>query len=617
MGFTKRLFIALYVVAGLVAPTCAKAIAQSSPRTVLILDDSDPDSPFSRQIRGQVHSVLDAEVKQGYAIYTEFLNLGHFNESDYDATLHAYVKNKYRNKLVRIIVAIGTRALQFSLRLRADIWPRIPIVFVTFDDTGATGPVPSNTTGIIAQRQFQDLVSAARLLVPHLARIALVGDPIERQPYRQHYLPELRDVKDLKVIDLTGQPLEKVKKRVAALPDDAAIVYIPIFGDKSGMIHNPGEALRDVADVANRPIVVDSAVFIGKGATGGLVPAARDIGRKAGVRIARILKGEAASGIPVETKDFSKPEFDARQLERWNISEASLPADSDVRFREPSAWERYRWQILATAILIALQSLIIGWLLFERRRRHIAEREAHQHLVEVTKMDRAMTASAMSASFAHELNQPLSAILNNAEAAEFLLSGKSFDQNELKEILADIRRDNQRAVEIIKHLRMLLKREDLARHEIDLTKVVNDTLKLVGLQAKKHGVTLEVEPLPADIRVHADSVHIQQVVLNLALNAIDAMQYIPVDERILRLRITRTANEVMVSIADTGMGIPEDKLNSIFEPFVTTKEQGTGLGLSIAKTIIATYGGNIWAEKGARGGAIFHFTLATTHADAA
>ena len=174
MGFTKRLFIALYVVAGLVAPTCAKAIAQSSPRTVLILDDSDSDSPFSRQIRGQVHSVLDAEVKQGYAIYTEFLNLGHFNESDYDATLHAYVKNKYRNKLVRIIVAIGTRALQFSLRLRADIWPRIPIVFVTFDDTGATGPVPSNTTGIIAQRQFQDLVSAARLLVPHLARIALV-----------------------------------------------------------------------------------------------------------------------------------------------------------------------------------------------------------------------------------------------------------------------------------------------------------------------------------------------------------------------------------------------------------------------------------------------------------
>jgi C4-dicarboxylate-specific signal transduction histidine kinase len=227
-----------------------------------------------------------------------------------------------------------------------------------------------------------------------------------------------------------------------------------------------------------------------------------------------------------------------------------------------------------------------------------------------------MTASAMSASIAHELNQPLSAILNNAETAEILLNGISFDQDDLKEIIADIRRDDQRAVDIIKHLRMLLKHDDIALQETNLSKLLSDTLRLVRLHAKNKGVALQVDPLPANILVRADGVHIQQVILNLTLNAIDAMQDIPADDRILRLRVSQKDDRVMVSIADTGTGIPQDKLKGIFEPFVTTKAQGTGLGLSIARTIIRTYGGEIWAENGAEGGAIFHFTLITAQAQA-
>ena len=158
----------------------------------MILDDSDPDSPFSHRIRQQIHATLDQQLQEGYAIYTEFLYLGHFSETHYDATLKAYLKRKYLTNPVSLIIAIGAGALKFSLNLRANAWPQTPIVFKSFDAMLPTGPIPPNTTGIISPRRFRDLVKAARLLVPGLTQIALVGDAIERQPYRRHYRQELQ-----------------------------------------------------------------------------------------------------------------------------------------------------------------------------------------------------------------------------------------------------------------------------------------------------------------------------------------------------------------------------------------------------------------------------------------
>ena len=415
--------------------------------------------------------------------------------------------------------------------------------------------------------------------------------------------------KEVDVIDLSDLCLYQVRKQIAALHDDAAIVYIPIYRDDTGATHNPAEALKAVADVANRPIVVDTDDFIGMGATGGFVMSAEKAAKEVGRRVARILNGEGASTIPVVTKNFNTPVFDARRLKQWGIGESSLPAGSDVRFRQLSVWDLYRWQIVTIVTIIPLQSFIIGWLFYEHRRRRAAERESRQHLLEVAKMDRAMTASAMSASIAHELNQPLGAILNNAEAAEILLSANLPDREQLKEILADIRRDDARAAEIIKRLRALLKHGDLEAKDIDLAEVVNDTVRLFEHQAEEQGVVLKVRSVPDNLWVRADRVHIQQVILNVALNAMDAMQSLPLTARKLELYVNRHNGNITVSIKDTGTGIQEDKLDSIFDPFVTTKKQGTGIGLSIARTIISTYGGKIWAENEPGGGAIFNFTL--------
>ena len=422
MKFGRWFFAAVCVTASLAALTCS--YAEEPPDAILIVDESDSNSPFSHHFREQVHSTLDAESKKPFILYPESLDFGHFNGPAYETTLHAFFTNKYKDKPIGIIVAFGSKALTFMSSVRAKLWPSAPIVFVTFHDAKAT--FPPNATGAVASRRFQELIKSAQYLVPNLAQVALVGDRLDHQPLRTQYQDEIQQLtQNLNVIDLTGLPVEAIKKRVAALPSDTAIAYTPIYSDETGRSHNPGEVLKVLAEVADRPIVVDSETLIGKGATGGIVLSAEELGRDAGHRISRILSGEAAASIPIASGSFTKPIFDARQLKRWGVSELALPSGSDVRFRELNIWDLYRWQIVAIALVIPIQALVILLLFYEHRRRQLAEREAHQNLLQMTQMDRAMTASAMSGSIAHELNQPLSAILNNAEAARNVVNGES------------------------------------------------------------------------------------------------------------------------------------------------------------------------------------------------
>ena len=579
-------------------------------QTVLIIDDSDPDAPFSRELRAQIHSTLDAEVPAGYTVYTEFLNSGHFNEPTYDAALQAYIKEKFRTHGISAIISVGLAALDFSVRLRSDLWPDVPIVFITFDEARARQANPTNTTGIVAPKRFPDLVKAARILAPAAGRIVLVGTPLETQPYRRQYLREIRELsQSTDVIDFTGLAFRELTSRLSKLPDDALIASVPVFEDASGHIHNPVEAMRVLASVANRPIVTDAEFLLPAGAAAGVLLSAADLGRDIGNLAGRILNGESAATIPVQTRDYSRTEFNAQAMARWNIREETLPPGSKILFREVTVWERYRWQILTAVAVLIFQSIVITILLFERYRRRAAEWASHQHLLEVTKMDRALTTGVMSSSIAHELNQPLTAIMNNAEAAAMLLNADPLDRDELKAIIADIRRDDERAANIITHLRMLLRQSELKPAYLALNEVLADSISLIEAQAREYGVTLQTKIPSTPIHVRADSVHIQQVILNLALNAIEAMRDLPPERRLLEIRLQTKDDKAITSISDSGPGIPAEKMATIFSPFVTTKAEGTGLGLSIARTIIVTYGGRIWAENNIAKGAIFQFSL--------
>ena len=507
-----------------------------------------------------------------------------------------------------LLVAQGSSALEFVMRSRAELWPAVPVIFAAVDEeTAARLNLPSDMTGTIYQLPFPNMVTAAEALVPNLKRIALVGDPWERQAFRRHYQGEIRAfVAQFEFIDLIGLPMTEIRKRVAVLPDDTAIVYTGLMDEGAG----PHEGLAAFATVANRPIVIDAETSIGYGGTGGFVATPVPIAQ-ATARIAlRILDGEAPSKIPVVRGDFTRPVFDWHQLQRFGISESRLPAGSEIRFRPPDLWDQYRWEALGVLAIVLLQAAMITWLLFERRRRHIAQLESRRHLLEVIHLNRTATAGALSASVAHELNQPLGAILSNTEAAETLLTMNPPDIGQLKDILADVRRDDQRASDIIRHLRGLLKKGEIELQRFDLRDAISDAIHILEPEAMKRGVLLSAGQGQETCTVRADQVHLQQVLLNLATNGMDAMSDCAPDRRRLEFRAAlRGVSEVEVSVTDTGTGIPKDKLNGIFDTFYTTKRQGTGLGLSIARTLVETYGGRIWAENRTDGGAVFRFTL--------
>ena len=307
--------------------------------------------------------------------------------------------------------------------------------------------------------------------------------------------------------------------------------------------------------------------------------------------------------------------YDWRELQRWNISEASLPPGSVVRFRELTAWERYRWLVIA---VLAAMSFLVGmvtWLLLERRNRRKAEAEARRRSLEVVHLSGTAEAGALSASFAHELSQPLLSIMLSAETAERLLGAEPPNVGRAKEILGDIRQTDQHATEIISHVKKLLKRRsEVEARELDLNRALADAMQVLSPEAKKRNVTLSAIGTQQQLRVRADSIHLQQVILNLARNGMEAMTDIAPDARRITIQMALMGEStVEVAVSDSGTGIAEHKLSEIFDTFYTTKEHGTGLGLSIARTIAETYGGKIWAENCAGGGAVFRFTVPLIH----
>ncbi len=247
---------------------------------------------------------------------------------------------------------------------------------------------------------------------------------------------------------------------------------------------------------------------------------------------------------------------------------------------------------------------LIGSLMDVSDRKHVEE--ANQRLAHVSRL--AMVGE-LSASIAHEINQPLGAILSNADAAEILLSKETIPVEELRQIIDDIRHDDMRAGEVIRHMRSLLRRRELAMQPFDLNRAIADVLNFAGADLGRHGVRVDTEFTLLPI-VHGDQVHLQQVVLNLILNAVDAMEAVPVSRRRLDIRTARSeTGGVEITISDTGIGISPEAAAHLFDSFYTTKPEGMGLGLSIARSIIEAHRGTIRVEPRAGEGACLKVCL--------
>jgi signal transduction histidine kinase len=581
--------------------------AETSQRSVLVLDQSSAGLPFNTALTSAIRATLNAGSTQPISFYSENLDANRFVGQQYEQDFARFLQAKYRDRPIDVVVAVGVAALDFILHNRAELWPSAPVIFTAIDETTASRlKLPENVTGLTMQLTLRDMVSVARMVVPDLRRIALVGDPLDRQTFYRHFKEEVPLIaSQFEIIDLQNMRMAELKDRLGRLPEDTAVIYTGIYFDNEGISYVPGELVTPLAARANRPLIASISSHLNRGAVGGYIVQADPIGQQTARVALRILGGESASSIPV-SRVPSALIFEWPALQRWNISEADLPAGSEVRFRQVGAWEQYRSHVLVAAGAIMLQAALITWLLFERRRRTLAEITSREAMAEMTYMNRRAGAGELSASIAHEINQPLTAVAVTASAALMWLRRDPPDLDEAREALEDIVKDTHRAGDVVKTIRAMF-RKDSRPGSVDINRITKSVLELARVEMNKHGIEVQTElgQLPV---FTGDAIQLQQVVMNLVMNAIEAMH--AAETRVLRIRSEMATPSIMrLSVEDTGSGIGATDIDRVFTPMFSTKAGGMGMGLSICRTIVENHGGRIWAQSRPGGGATFRFEL--------
>jgi signal transduction histidine kinase len=582
-------------------------------RNVLVLYSN------SRLTPGNIE--VDRGLSEGFAttgapdvrLFYEFLDRPYFGGDAYESTVTTYLREKYSAQPLDAIVAVSENALDFLLRKRAMLFPRVPVVYVyVYKSQLATLPsLPVDVVGVPVELDFLATIQLALRWHPAATRLVIVTGTSVRDRelearLRREVPPALGSTK---VEFLAGRSTTAVLKRLGELGPDSVVFTPGYFQDADGNLSSPRDSVASMARAATVPVYGPLDTFIGTGVVGGWTPSFEDMGRQAAQIIAQLFAGAAPSSLRLPEVAPTALRVDWRQVRRWGIDENAIPAEALVYFREPTFWQVYQKEAIIGGAVILLQAALIAMLLLEHRRRRQAESAVHAQRGELWHASRRAVAGELTASIAHEINQPLGAILTNADAGELLLQSGTDRREDLRRILSDIRRDDMRASDVIRRLRALLAKHDPERQAFEPGETVADVMNLLGSEAQRRRVTLSLNSAAPVSRVIGDRIQIQQVLINLTLNAMDAVEDVAEDRRIVEVSVKHTTDEVRITVRDRGHGIAPENLSRLFDSFFSTKQRGMGLGLSIARTIVESHGGRIWAANGPGFGASFHVEL--------
>lgn len=721
----------------LVMPVPA-AVAKENARNILVLFSNDSGLSANIEILKGLRSALGEDDPAPAQMYDEYLDAARFPEAGRAEAMRGFLKTKFALTRIDLVAAIGPEALRFMIGHRQELFPAVPVVFAGIrEESLKTLALPADMTGIISQIDPVKTLQLALRLKPDTERIAVVSGaaPFDKSWYAKARTLFAPFESKHAFTYLSALPLADLLDRVAKLPSKSQIVFLSVFEDGRGVRLRSNAVVEEVARVANAPVYGIYDTYLDRGIVGGYMDTFETVGRETGKLARGILNGDSPQAVSPHEAETHRFIVDWRQMKRWNLNADALPAGTEIRFRDPTAWERYRREIIAIAAVLLLQSVMLLLLASEVRRRkraqHAAEEasermdaavtgadlglwnwnadtdmvwttqrcrkllglcpeaplrrdnfldcltpedrslaqarmtgalrtgkicvseylirlpeggqrwimtktipksaingsperligvilditerkqremEAERQRQELAHLSRVSVLGALSGALAHELNQPLMAILANAEAAS-MLARRPGNAKEIQGILRDIIKDNKRAGNVIHHLRSLLRKEQTAKEPFAANEIVNDVLALCHSDLVIKGVTV-VKRLGRNIPLLlGDAVQLRQVLLNLILNACDAMAETPAGERILTVTTAVEAGSVAFAVGDSGRGVAAETIEDLFQPFYTTKSFGMGLGLPICQWIVAAHGGELTARNNPPGGATFVFDL--------
>jgi len=569
-------------------------------------------SPWS-DIAASFRAEIIKKSPQPIDLYEVSLDTARVQDSREDAPFVEYIKALLSGRSPDLIVPVGAPAASFLQRNRPQLLPRTPMLILGADLRRTPGTTHTEyDTGVPLDLDLPAYLTNILQLLPETTDIAVVvgNSPIERYWTSELHRAFQQFADRVNITWLNDLTLSEMQERAARMPAKSVIFWFLLSEDAAGVPYSEDRALEMMHEVSAVPIFGMGDYQMGRGIVGGPLMQTEALGRQGAEAALRILKGETPSAVDLPSVSFGPPAYDSRELQRWGISETRLPPGSIVHFHQPTIWDQYRWPIVAVATIILLQSILIGCVLFQGRRRREAEAEAALQRKEVEHLMRVSVLGELSGSIAHEVSQPLSAILSNAQAALHLLAQKSPDLVEIHDALEEIVHEDNRAGEVIHRLRDLLKKGERKVENVNINDLVRSTISLLNSELVGRDINVRLDLGNSAFLVRGDPVQLQQVLLNLVMNAMDAMASTPMAWRLILIS-TRGAHSGMVEllVKDSGHGIRPKENGHLFEPFYTTKDHGLGLGLAICSTIIRAHQGKLTLVNDQRGGAIAGFSL--------
>lgn len=603
----------MVILSGWICPADALATEFEEPFRVLILRNTSQYVPAAiLQDRG-MREAFSAPGTRNVELFVETMDTMWFDRSEIEPEFLSLFRKKYGSRKIDLLISAGADALDVAQRLRGVLLRGLPIVFYNVAEDALRGrAIPPDIAGVVLRFDLPGTLGLAMRLQPNARRIVVVSGT---SPYDRNWLRRAREALRsyegrLEVSYWSGQPLQQLLENLRKLSADEMVLYLAFSDDGAGHTYSPADVAKRIAGASAAPVYGVLETYLGQGIVGGAFPSFESHGKLAGQVALRVLAGEKPENIAVQPSPLAVPNVDWRELRRWDLEANRLPPGSIIQFRQRTFWEQYRWYVIAALAIMALQAVSIIGLLLEHARRKRSETDLRRNREQLTHVTRVSTMGELAASLAHELNQPLTAILSNAQAAQRFLNANPANLKEVREILEDIVTDNSRAGEVIRRMRTLVKKEEPELAPINIVTVINEVVQLLHSDGILRNIRVEVECQDGLPSVRGDKVQLQQVVLNLLVNAFDAMKGETLKERNVNVRAKmNSAGTVEISIRDHGTGLTSDNLDKIFQPFYTTKRDGLGMGLPISRSIIEAHGGRLWAENNVDRGATFYFTV--------
>jgi len=505
--------------------------AAESPRRVFLLQGQSSAEAAIQGTAEAFRQRLKRRSSADFEIDNNFLHLGRFQGAENENLLVQLLRAKFAKAKPDVIVSIGPEAVDFMGRHRDELALGIPVVYcctpaLTKDAAGIRPDIP----GIVNSSDWAGTLTLAQRLQPNAKTLVVIeGAPgIDGRRDEEVFKALQPFLQKYEVKRLTGLPYNELVKQLSLLPRDSIVLLSRIFGDGDRRARGL-EVGEDLSNASNAPIYSVSATYFGSGIIGGSMDSFAGQGAAVADLALDVILGRDPSTLQHQAALPAQYRVDARQLERFGFTDASLPPGTSVEFRQLTLWEQYLDTIILVLLVFATLLGIIALLLFEIRKRRkaeearrVAEEEADLKRRELTHAMRVAALGELSGGIAHELCQPLASILANAQAAQALLARTNHDKEAITEILEDIVKEDRRAGEIIFHLRRLLRKEERQTALLNLNDLITATLGLLHFELMNRKIRVETH-LEIDLPpISGDAVQLQQALLNLLMNAMEA-----------------------------------------------------------------------------------------------